>query len=96
MAQETNVQNLIINKLTKAQYDTITPSTTELYFVTDDSGITSADIIDALGYIPLHRFGWLYVSKEGRESVNKYMDLQMQQALAYPLKTRDFLRKMNM
>ncbi len=52
--------------------------------------------LQALTYIPLHRFGWLYISKEGRDSVNRYMDLQMQQVLNYPLKTRDFLRQMNM
>ena len=66
----------------------------------DPHGLTLSQegrtFLDALGYIPLYRFGWLYVSKEGRESVNKYMDLQMQQVLAYPLKTRDFLRKMNL
>jgi hypothetical protein len=28
--------------------------------------------------------------------VSKYMDLQMQQVLNYPLRTRDFLRQMNM
>jgi hypothetical protein len=31
------VDNLVINTLTKAQYQTITPSATELYFVTDDT-----------------------------------------------------------
>ena len=49
---DTPVQQLIINKLTKAQYDAITPSDTELYFVTDDAGISSADVIEALGYTP--------------------------------------------
>lgn len=52
--------------------------------------------LQALTYVPLHRFGWLYVSKEGRNSVEAFMDLQMQQVLAYPLKTRDFLRQMNL
>ena len=49
---DTSVQQLIINKLTKAQYDAITPSETELYFVTDDAGISLADVIAALGYTP--------------------------------------------
>jgi hypothetical protein len=49
---DTPVQQLIVNKLTKAQYDAITPSDTELYFVTDDAGISSADVIAALGYTP--------------------------------------------
>ena len=53
MSQDTNVSNLIINKLTKAQYEGITtPDPTQLYFVTDDSGITSSDITTALGYTP--------------------------------------------
>lgn len=52
--------------------------------------------LQALGYVPLHRFGWLYISKEGRASVETFMDFQMQQVLAYPLKTRDFLRQMNL
>ena len=46
------VSNLIINKVTSAEYATITPSDTELYFITDDSGITSTDITNALGYTP--------------------------------------------
>lgn len=36
-ASDTNVQNLIINKLTKQQYEGISnPSPTELYFITDE------------------------------------------------------------
>ena len=35
MTTETNVQNLKINTMTQAQYSTITPSSTELYMVTD-------------------------------------------------------------
>lgn len=66
----------------------------------DPNGLTLTQegrtFLDALSYIPLHRFGWLYVSREGRESVSKYMDLQMQQVLNYPLRTRDFLRQLNM
>lgn len=52
--------------------------------------------LQALSYIPLHRLGWLYMSRDGRETVNRYMDFQLQQVLAYPLKTRDFLRQLNM
>ena len=49
---DTNVQNLIINKLTKQQYEGITnPSPTELYFVTDET-ISSSDVTTALGYTP--------------------------------------------
>ena len=52
MTTQTTVSDLKINKLTSAQYATITPSATELYFITDDSGITSSDITTALGYTP--------------------------------------------
>ena len=52
MSTSTQVSNLKINKMTRAQYDTITPSETELYFLTDDSGITSVDVTGALGYTP--------------------------------------------
>ena len=53
MSQDTNVTNLIINKLTKQQYEGIAdPSDTELYMVTDDIGITSSDVTAALGYTP--------------------------------------------
>lgn len=52
MAQDTNVENLIINKLTKAQYESIAnPDLTQLYFITDEV-ISSADVISALGYTP--------------------------------------------
>ena len=37
MSQDTNLSNLVINKLTKTQYEGITPSDTELYFLTDDN-----------------------------------------------------------
>lgn len=36
MTTTTNVSELKINKLTKAQFETIEPSATELYYVTDD------------------------------------------------------------
>ena len=52
MSQDTNVENLIINKLTRAQYESITtPDPTQLYFITDEA-ISSADVIAALGYTP--------------------------------------------
>jgi hypothetical protein len=54
MSQDTNVENLIINKLTKAQYEGIaSPSPTELYMVTDESGVTAEDVNTALGYEPV-------------------------------------------
>lgn len=55
MATTTTVSDLKINKMTSAQYATITPSATELYFITDDSGITSSDVTDALGYTPVKK-----------------------------------------
>lgn len=44
--------DLTINKLTKAQYQSTTPNADEFYVLTDDIGITSADVINALGYTP--------------------------------------------
>lgn len=55
MTTQTTVSDLKINKLLSAQYATITPSATELYFVTDDSGITSSDVTSALGYTPVKK-----------------------------------------
>jgi len=53
MSQDTNISQLVINKLTKQQYDSIvTPNESELYLITDDVGITDTDIIAALGYTP--------------------------------------------
>ena len=66
----------------------------------EPAGITLSQegrtFLQALGYMPLHRFGWLYISREGRKSVEQFMDLQMQQVLGYPLKTRDFLKQMSL
>ena len=52
MSTTTQVSDLKINKMTSAQFATITPSETELYFITDDNGITSTDVTNALGYTP--------------------------------------------
>lgn len=52
MSQDTNIENLIINKLTKAQYENIeNPDPTQLYFITDEV-ISSTDVTNALGYTP--------------------------------------------
>lgn len=52
MAQDTNIENLIINKLTKAQYESIAnPDPAQLYFITDEV-ISSSDVVNALGYTP--------------------------------------------
>lgn len=41
MATDTSVSNLVINKMTKAQYESLTnPSTTELYLVPDEMDTT--------------------------------------------------------
>lgn len=65
MATETTVNELKINKLTSAQYATITPSATELYFITDDSGITSSDVTTALGYTPVNPTNLATVATSG-------------------------------
>lgn len=36
MPTDTNIPNLVINKLTSAQYSSATKSATELYLITDD------------------------------------------------------------
>ena len=51
MTQEQQI-NLVINKMTQAQYNSITPVDTELYFITDEAPVTSQEITDALGYTP--------------------------------------------
>lgn len=52
MTQDTNIENLIINKLTKAQYESIAnPDPAQLYFITDEV-ISSSDVVNALGYTP--------------------------------------------
>ena len=43
MSQDTNIPNLVINKLTKQQYEGTTPSNTELYFVTDEDAYLSSN-----------------------------------------------------
>ena len=46
MTQDTNVNSLIINKLTKQQFEGLSnPDPTQLYFITDDNGLTSLDDI---------------------------------------------------
>lgn len=51
-------------------------------------------VLRALDIVPLHRLGWVYVSQEGRQSVEQYLELQLQQLLRYPLKTKDVLRQL--
>ena len=52
MSQTTNVSNLVINKLTSAQYANISsPSATELYFVTDGA---YGDISNPYGAKPIN------------------------------------------
>ena len=45
MAQETQVNNLVINKMTKQQYESITPNSNELYFIVDDLGVDAKDLL---------------------------------------------------
>lgn len=50
---QTQQIDLTINKLTKQQYESIqNPTSTDLYLVIDDNGISSADVTNALGYTP--------------------------------------------
>ena len=49
---QTRLVDLVLNLLRKNQYEGTTPNTDELYLVTDDVGITSGDVVNALGYTP--------------------------------------------
>ena len=51
VSTDTKVNTLIINTMTQEIFDSITPSDTELYLVTDGV-LEASDITDALGYIP--------------------------------------------
>ncbi len=53
-------------------------------------------VLKAFDYIPLHKLGWVYISKEGRQSLEQYLELQLQQVLNWRLKSRDFLHQMNL
>lgn len=50
MATDTNVKSLIINKMTKAQYDAATKSPNELYFVTGDTPEFSYQVLSEDNY----------------------------------------------
>ena len=53
MSQDTTVNTLVINTLTKQQYQSIqNPSSTELYLVTDDSGGGSSQLATDIATIP--------------------------------------------
>ena len=57
MPTTTQLDTLNINRLTKAQYDAIENiNPTDLYYVIDDLGITYADLIQILGYVPQAQF----------------------------------------
>lgn len=59
-------------------------------FFLSQEGLTT---LKALSFMPLHRLGWVYISKEGQRSVDLYLELQLQQVLSRPLKTKDFLKQ---
>lgn len=49
---QTRLVDLVLNLLRKDQYAAADENPDELYLVTDDAGITGADIVNALGYVP--------------------------------------------
>lgn len=53
-------------------------------------------VLKAFDTIPLHRLGWVYISRDGKQSLEDYMEVQMQQMLSWRLKSRDFLKQMNL
>lgn len=74
MPTDTNINSLVINKLTKAQYDTIqNPSETELYLVEE-----SVDTTPTSGSNNLISSGGVYTALQGKAtkvsgSVNGYL-----------------------
>jgi DNA repair protein RecO len=52
--------------------------------------------LKSFDFMPLHRLGWVYCSQEGRQSLEGYMELQLQQVLNWRLKSRDFLKQMDL
>ena len=52
--------------------------------------------LKSFDFMPLHRLGWVYCSQEGRQSLVGYMELQLQQVLNWRLKSRDFLKQMDL
>lgn len=81
MSTETTVSNLKINKLTKAQYDTITPSATEAYELTDLSSIldgkqgkltagTDLEIIESDAPLPTGYTRLQFIQSSGTQYIN--------------------------
>lgn len=58
MTTETTVANLKINKLTQAQYSTITPSETELYMVVDSSITIVQTYVNGASWYRIYSDGW--------------------------------------
>lgn len=52
---DVTLNNLVINELTKAQYDALTPSANQLYLVTDESTVQTINNVspDANGNIAI-------------------------------------------
>ena len=55
-------------------------------------GAEAVTLYRALKDMPLEQLGHLYVSKPASHELELYLDLQIDQVLDYPLKTRQFLR----
>lgn len=53
-------------------------------------------VLRAFDRLPLHKLGLVYISREGRRSVEQYLDLQLQQLLSWPLKSKDFLKQLEL
>ena len=55
MSQDINLTSLVINKMTKSQYDSlVTKNANELYFITDNSGIVAGTGLTLNGYTINH------------------------------------------
>lgn len=74
---QTRLVDLVLNLLRKNQYTTTTPNADELYLVTDDVGITSGDVTNALGYTPYNATnpnGYINSSQVGNGTITLKQD----------------------
>lgn len=53
-------------------------------------------VLNALEQQPLHRLGSVYISRIGRENLERYLDFQLQQVLSRPLKSKAFLKQLEL
>lgn len=53
-------------------------------------------VLQALEAMPLHQLDRIHISRSARETLDRYMDFQLQQILNRPLKSKAFLKQLNL